>query len=49
MVRWRFDHMCRQNSVDVLANVFTFKLATYGIAHIRNRLLRELAAPTVDR
>lgn len=38
--------MCCQNSVDVLADVFTFKFTTYGVAYISNRLLRELASPT---
>ena len=46
MVRWRFDRMCCQDSVDVLADVLTFKFMPYGIAYISNLLLRELAPPT---
>ena len=38
--------MCSQDRVDVLADVFDFKLTTYGVAYVRDHLLCELAPPT---
>lgn len=37
--------MCSQYRVDVLADVFDFKLPTYGVTYIGNRPLRKLAPP----
>lgn len=45
MIRWRFDHMCDQDGVDVLGDVFNFEFTTYSVAYVSNRLLRELASP----